>query len=252
MYEYAAISDIGPKANINDDRILVNGKILDSGLINGKIIEPYTILAVADGVGGLQRGYEAAEMTLHTIADLNKPGLGRQDIRNAVECANKSVIQKQVEMNNPNALRTTLAAVYISESDCYVVNAGDSRVYRLRDGELVQLSKDHSVVQNMIDTGELNIDESYSHPKRNVITKCLGDESRVNARIVDYSDDIQINDLFVICSDGISDCLRDYEIANIVADLRISLQDACRKLVNKAIDNGSTDNISVCLLRKEN
>lgn len=252
MFEFAAITDIGSKINVNDDRILVNESIIDAGSIVGKITNPFLIMAVADGVGGLQMGYEAAEITLRCLSQLNKPGLGRVDIRCAVEKSNRSIIQRQVELRNTSGLRTTLAAVYISEDICYVINAGDSRVYRYRDNMLEQLSKDHSIVQNMIDTGEITIEEAYLHSKRNVITKCLGEEEKVNARIVDYSEDIWLKDLFVICSDGISDCLRDFEIASIVADAEISLLDACKKLVEMAKDNGSTDNISICLFRKEN
>lgn len=252
MYEFAAISDIGPRFKINDDRILVNDRILDNSEIDGKIENSFLIAAVADGVGGLQMGYEAAEISLKSVSGLNQSGLGRQEIRSAVETANKRILQRQREINNASALRTTLAAIYISDEICYVINAGDSRVYRLRDKKLELLSKDHTVVQNMIDSGELTVEEAYTHPRRNVITKCLGDEEKVNARIVDYSNDLKLNDIFIICSDGISDCLRDSEITAIIVDTKFSLQNACKEIINKAIDNGSTDNISVCLLRKEN
>lgn len=252
MFEFAAITDIGPKFSANDDRILINERIIADGSINGKINNTFLIIAVADGVGGLQMGYEAATISLQSLSELNKPGLSRVDIRRVVEVANKNIIHRQDELDNANGLRTTLAALYISDNVCYVINAGDSRVYRYRENILEQLSKDHSIVQNMIDTGEITIEESYSHPKRNVITKCLGEEEKVNARIVDYTDDIKANDIFVLCSDGISDCLWDSEIASIVAENELSLQDICKKILCKAIDNGSTDNISICLVRKEN
>lgn len=252
MYEFAAITDIGPKFSVNDDRILVNERIIDDGSLEGNVSNTVLVAAVADGVGGLQRGYEAADISLNSLLELNKPGLGRTDIREAVESANRKIIHRQEELHDVNGLRTTLAAIYLSDNVCYVINAGDSRVYRYRQKILEQLSKDHSIVQNMIDIGEITVEESYLHPKRNVITKCLGEEAKVNARIVDFTDDIKEKDMFILCSDGISDCLRDPEMAGIVGENGLSLLDMCRKILNKAIDNGSTDNISICLVRKEN
>lgn len=251
MFEFAAITDIGPKCSMNDDRILISKRVINNGSADGKIIEPFFIVAVADGVGGLQMGYEAAEISLRSISELNRPGLGRVDIRSAIEVSNQKVIQRQLEMDSSTGLRTTLAALYISDDICYVINAGDSRIYRFRDNTLEQLSKDHSIVRDMIEAGEITIEESYLHPKRNIITKCLGEEEKVNARIVDYTNDLKEKDIFILCSDGISDCLRDSEMLDIIVKEEISLHDICTRLIKKAINNGSKDNISVCLVRKE-
>ncbi len=151
----------------------------------------------------------------------------------------------------PDGLRSTLAALYVDGETVYVINAGDSRVYRFRSGELVQLSKDHSVVQNYIDMGEITEEESYSHPKKNLITKCIGNEERVNARIVDFSEDLQLGDMFILCSDGLSDCLRTREMRVMLNEDNKPLSELCRLLTKKAIEKGSTDNISICLMRKE-
>lgn len=253
MYNYAAITDIGPRFAVNDDRILVGNAIVSDGEIEGTIHDKFVLVAIADGVGGLQMGYEAAELTLCHLSNLNQPEMGRMNIRNTVESTNQKVISLQAELNINDGLRTTLAALYIDGQVAYVINAGDSRVYRFRNNFLEQLSKDHSVVQNLIDTGEITEEESYSHPKRNVITKCIGEEDKVNARIIDYSQDVFPDDLFLLCSDGISDCLRIEEMNEILLNRReMSLIEICRELINKALDNGSIDNISICLMKKEN
>jgi serine/threonine protein phosphatase PrpC len=252
MFEFAAITDVGPYFQINDDRVMINGQIISDGMIDGKSDGACMVAAVADGVGGLQRGYEAAEIALEAIAELGQPGLGRAGIRRIMESANQKVIDRQNETNIRNGIMTTIAAIYFCNEACYVINAGDSRVYRYRDGTMEQLSKDHSAIQNMIDTGEITVQEARSHPKRNVVTKCLGAEAKLNARIVDHTNEVLVNDMFLICSDGISDCLTDGELLHVAAERGISLTEMCKHFLNQAIDHGSTDNISICVIRREN
>lgn len=252
MYRYAAISDIGPEFQTNDDRILIGNTLLHEGKISGISNESFLAAGVADGVGGLQMGYKAAEIALEYFSELNKPGIERTDIRNSVENANDAIISTQNAWQKPDGLRTTLAAVYLSDCSSYIINAGDSRVYRLRNGKLECLSKDHSVVQNLVDSGDISEEEAFYHPQKNVITKCLGNEERVNARIIDISGEVFENDLFLICSDGIADCIKNNDLEGIILDnSRKSIMEICEIMVQKALTNGSTDNISVCLIRKE-
>lgn len=252
MYSYAAIVDKGPVFEVNDDRVLIGNTIIKEGEFEGKIQDNYIFLAVADGVGGLQLGYEAAELTLKTVSELFQPNMDRVSIRNYIEEANQKVIFRQKEIGRRDGLRTTLAALYIDEKRVYVANAGDSRVYCFRNGKLQQLSKDHSVVQNLIDVAEITEEESYTHPKRNVITKCIGEEDRVIARIIDGSEELCIGDVFLLCTDGISDCLRINKIEDILINRNErSLIEICRDIFQNAINNGSKDNISICLVRKE-
>ncbi len=253
MYRYAAYTDKGPVFEVNDDRVAVGNEITGNGGFSGVTDEPVIFAGVADGVGGLSRGYEAAEITLRTLTAINKPGVERTEITDSIEKANRIIRSRQTELNIEDGLRTTLAAIYIDNDVLFVINAGDSRVYRLRDGRLEQLSKDHSVVQNYIDTGKITEEESYDHPKRNVITKCIGDEDRVNARIIDLSGSLRDNDMFMLCSDGISDCIRTPEAEQLfMSGENDDLGHICRSFVQKAIENGSTDNISICLVRREN
>ena len=251
MFSFAALTDRGPVFEVNDDRILVGRNVIGSGEYSGIMESDHILLAVADGVGGLMKGYEAAEETLKMLSQLNRPGIERVDIKECVEKANELIRCRQAQLNMPDGLRSTLAALYVDGETVYVINAGDSRVYRFRSGELVQLSKDHSVVQNYIDMGEITEEESYSHPKKNLITKCIGNEERVNARIVDFSEDLRLGDMFILCSDGLSDCLRTREMRVMLNEDNKPLSELCRLLTKKAIEKGSTDNISICLMRKE-
>jgi protein phosphatase len=252
MFRYAAISDIGISFDTNDDRIYVDGQIVDDNSCSGLKNTDYIFAAVADGVGGLARGYEAAEITLDYMKNLDADDVDRDNIRSAIESANKIVIMKQSELGLLNCLRTTLAAVYINKKQLYVINAGDSRVYRLRKDSFKQLSKDHSLVQLMIDTEQISVEESYTHSQRNIITKCIGQEEFVNARIVDFSEDYHEDDLYMICSDGVSDAMRNDELKDLILTYKdFSLLDICKAIIDNSKICGSEDNISVCLVRKE-
>jgi protein phosphatase len=253
MYTYAAITDVGTQYLINDDRILIGNQLIREGCASGTVEENYMLAAICDGVGGLAMGDAAAEESLLCLCALNKQGIERSDIRRTVEVANKKVLARQSALNRADGLRTTLAAIYLDGNVLYVINAGDSRVYRFRNHEVTLLSKDHSIVQNLIDTGEITEEEARIHPKRNVITKCIGDEERVNARIIDLTDDIQNGDIWMLCTDGITDCLIDADIREVLNGNRSTgLLDCCKMLIDEAIKNGSADNLSVCLIRKEN
>ena len=164
----------------------------------------------------------------------------------------KRYISPNVKENTLNRFFTTIAGLYADEEHLFVCNAGDSRVYRLRYEYLMRLSKDHSWVQEKIDSGEITPEEAFYHKRKNVITNCIGNTKKVNPRVVDLSDDMQERDLFLICSDGISDALKDEEIRDILVQYRNSdkLKECCQKLRDIAIAHGSEDNISAILIRK--
>lgn len=232
---------------MNDDRILVNGEILASGAIAGRIERPWLYAAVCDGVGGMAQGYKAAEQTLQVMKILDADGMRRGDIRQAAEQANLTVRKTQIATNQKNGMRATLAGLYLSGDASYVVNAGDSRVYRCREGKLTRLSRDHSVVQNLLDTGEITEQEAWHHPQRNVITKCIGDDERVNARIIELTGDVAENDRYLLCSDGVTDVLAD-EVIEHCMSLADNPEKTCRELLDLSLGAGSTDNISVCII----
>lgn len=253
MYTYAAKVDIGVSEDQNDDRALVSSILLTDGEISGKIEKQEVVAAICDGVGGLAQGYRAAMTTLERISHLNKSDITLEQIQTAIEESNTRVRNIQSIENLHNAMMSTIAGVY-SDGDRFIVfNAGDSRVYRFRFKYIMQLSKDHSLVQDLIDLGEITPEEAKNHEKKNVINKCIGCEERVNARVMDMSGDFAEGDILIICSDGISDVLSDQDIKDIVLVHKQDeeLNDCCKKIYENAIEKGSLDNLSVILLRKE-
>lgn len=253
MYTCAAKVDIGVCEGHNDDRMLLGGKLIDSGTVTERIEGQMLLAAVCDGVGGRANGYAAAEITLRFLAFLNRTGVGGDTLRNAIEEANNRVRAYQREQNLLDGARTTLAGVYAEGNGLYVFHAGDSRVYRFRHRYLMQLTKDHSYVQDMIDLGELTVEEAMRHPKRNLIHKCVGHEETVNPKISYYEDDFEENDILMLCSDGISDVLTNREIREIILNHKEDpeLGACCEAIYQQAICNGSRDNLSVMLVRKE-
>lgn len=252
MYTYAAITDIGSYYAKNDDRILVADEVLSEGGSSGIWEKEYFLAAICDGVGGLTCGYEAAQTGLLSLRELSGRHPDRSSVRSAVETANTAIRRKQEQLGLVNGMRTTLAGISVYGKDAYVFNAGDSRVYLYREERIRQLSKDHSVVQELIDTGKLTREEARMYPDRNLITKCLGEEDRVNARIIDMTGEIQAGDVFLLCTDGITDSVPDEELEELLrTGEELPLDIVCRQITDRAMKNGSTDNISVCIFRKE-
>lgn len=253
MYTYAAKVDIGVSEEQNDDRALIASILLTDGEISGKIEKRAVVAAICDGVGGLAQGYRAAMTTLERISHLNKQNVTINEIQDAIEEANNRVRNIQSIENLHKAMMSTIAGIYSDENKFIVFNAGDSRVYRFRFKYIMQLSKDHSLVQDLIDLGEISTDEAKCHKQKNIINKCIGYEEKVNARIIDMSGDYLEGDILVICSDGISDVLSDSDIKNIIIEHKSDddLKECCQHIYNEALQNGSLDNLSVVLLRKE-
>lgn len=253
MYTYAAKVDIGVSEEQNDDRVLVASILLTDGEISGILDSENIIAAICDGVGGLAQGFRAAMTTLERVSHLNKTGISIDQIREAIEEANTRVRNIQSIENLHNAMMTTIAGVYSDGERFIVFNAGDSRVYRFRYKYFMQLSKDHSLVQDLIDLGEITPEEAKLHKNKNVINKCIGCEESVNARIIDMSGEFSNGDILLICSDGISDVLSDQDIKDIIIEHKQDedLKDCCINIYKKAIEKGSFDNLSVILLRKE-
>lgn len=253
MFSYAAKVDIGVHEEENDDRVLVGKTLLSDGVISGKSSEPYLLAAVCDGVGGLSRGYRAAEITLDVMQYLQRQNVDEKAIRNGIEEANRRVLLSQQEENCTEGMRSTISGFYADGQKLLVFNAGDSRVYRFRYKYLMQVTKDDSLVQDMLELGELTEEEARFDPRRNIINKCIGDSAAVQPKIVDLSDDFSVGDLLLVCSDGISDVLEHQVIQQTLyqhkADPDLSL--CCERLISLAIEQGSQDNMSVIVVRKE-
>ena len=252
MYTYAMKVDIGVSEKQNDDRALLSDILLMGSCLSGKLEQDSVIAAVCDGVGGLEQGYRAAMCCLERISHLGKADITKEEIHEAIEEANVRIRNMQSMEKLHRGMMTTVAGLYANAEKFFVFNAGDSRVYRFRYKYLMQLSKDHSLVQDMMDMGEITPEEARYHEKKNVINKCIGLEEVVNARIIE-DEDYTEGDIILICSDGISDVLCETELKEILFEYgeEENLDTCCEKIVEKAIQNGTQDNMTVILLRKE-
>ena len=253
MFVYSALVDIGVSEKHNDDRATVNGRMLDSGEICGSTEEGYILAAVCDGAGGVRQGGRAAHISAELISQENRSGLTAGELRAAIEDINRRILEISDKEDAKGELMTTVAGVYISGEDFMVFNAGDSRVYRLRGQYLRQLSKDHSYVQDLVDIGKITPEEAQMHPNKNIINKFIGINDTVSPRIKEYTEDVLIGDIYMICSDGISDVLDKETIAGILVphSRDAELSDACRALRDAAVSAGNLDNMTVILIRKE-
>ncbi len=252
MYTYGIKVDIGVEEHRNDDRAMAGTLLVEDGTVTGQIPEDYISAIVCDGVGGLADGYKASSLTLEKCKVLQKPGTTPDEILALIEECNRAIIEKRTA-EGTTGMMTTIAGIYADADHFYVYNAGDSRVYRQRHRYLMLLSKDHSLVQDLVDLGEITPEEARTHERKNVITKCLGYADVCNPRIVDLEGDLAPGDLIMICSDGIYDDLEDAEIRDILRKHKNDeqLDACCEELYSLAIAHGSKDNLSVVVVRKE-
>ena len=201
------------------------------------------IAVLADGMGGLNAGEVASRIAVDTVFTAL---LSRQPLADAVLAANERVFESARSNAAWRNMGTTLIAARIGAGELSFANVGDSRIYRYRGGQLEQLSQDHSVVQQLIDSGALSEEEAWLAPNRNIITRALGIEAVVEVDL--HSVPLAPADLFLLCSDGLSDMLRLADLQALFerhADAPAQLVDA---LVDAANDAGGVDNISVLLV----
>ncbi|MEW5705628.1 MAG: Stp1/IreP family PP2C-type Ser/Thr phosphatase [Actinomycetota bacterium] len=232
---YAALTDVGKKRNLNEDSYLANG----------------TIFAVADGMGGHRAGEVASVIALDAL----RAGLGRRTkdpaekrLVDAIKFANKKVREKAIRDRTRFGMGTTLTAAFLHGEKLYIGHVGDSRIYLLRDGKLKKLTNDHSLVAQMVESGQLKPEEAEVHPHKSIITRAIGSEADVEVDIL--IEDVMDNDRFLLCTDGLTTMLTDDEIAEVLRDID-DLNSACRELVDWANDRGGNDNITVILLESK-
>lgn len=207
---------------------------------------------VCDGMGGASGGNIASSTAVKIISERitssYKAGMGGSSIKNiltsAIAAANIEVFDESRADEALAGMGTTVVAAVISDGVLYVAHAGDSRAYILSKGLLKQITKDHSFVQEMVDTGRLTPDEAKDDPRKNIITRALGvgDELRV-----DFCEEfIDKDDVVLICTDGLTNYVSIEEIISLTSDGKFN--DFSERLVNKANENGGGDNITVVTL----
>lgn len=203
------------------------------------------IALVADGMGGHRAGEVASSMAASIIRACAHKAAGREiSVKTAVAWvrqANRAIYRAANEDLSRSGMGTTLTFLYFMQGHAMLAHVGDSRCYLVRKGEIYQLTKDHSLVAELVRKGEITEEEARYHPYRNIITRALGtdDTVAVDAQDIDTED----GDLFLLCSDGMSNYARDEEMRAILLDN--APEQACEKLVELALERGGRDNITV-------
>jgi PPM family protein phosphatase len=207
------------------------------------------IYAVADGMGGAQAGEVASQIAAQAFEPQLREGQApERQLKRIVQNANKRIHELAQDDDSRAGMGTTLTAALIGEDEVSLAHVGDSRAYRLRDGELTQLTSDHSLVEELRRQGRLTDEQAADHPQRSIITRALGPEPDVNVDTMTVP--AKDGDLFLLCSDGLTTMVPEPRIAEIIngAD---DLNTAVRRLVQEANRRGGRDNITVVLFKVE-
>lgn len=232
-------TDVGQKRKMNQDYVFVS----DSPVGNLP-----NLFVVADGMGGHNAGDYASSHAVQTLVDEIRDDRDFNPIkiiRHAIETANTEILNQAQNDVSLRGMGTTMVVATIVGHYAYVANVGDSRLYIIQD-RIHQVTKDHSLVQEMVRMGELKAEEAKNHPDKNIITRALGAERTVDIDFFDLK--LEPNSTILMCSDGLSNMVEDAKIEEIVFDSEISLERKGRKLLREANQNGGKDNIAVILV----
>ena len=256
VIQSAVINNKGGVRRNNEDNFCLNGTIMqrekmdDGANISGISKEPVQLYAVCDGMGGTDNGEDASYAAVNILAE-RKEECGRWIEKSEFTKVLRSIsdrIYKRSEQKGKKSGTTIVSMVWNREKAIFV-NVGDSRIYRMRNHKLEQISLDHSKVQRMISMGVLDPEQAKTHPDRHVITQYLGMPSEV--RISPYyvtDSSVKENDLYLMCSDGLTDMVEDAKIAEIL-NTESEPRKAAQALIKEALENGGRDNVTVMVLR---
>lgn len=241
--EWAAKTHIGKIRDKNEDSYYVEEK-------NNHIF------IVADGMGGHNAGEIASEMAiqkvskfiddkLHGISLINDEDISNL-IRKAIDKGNSEIYRQALSFENWDGMGTTITMALFLNDRVYLGHVGDSRAYLLRNGELTQLTEDHTLVGELVKNGSITEVEAKNHPKRNVITKALGTQISPLPDIISY--DLYDGDIIILCTDGLTNAVDNHLIKKSFLN-SLNLQVACDNLVDQANKKGGFDNITLIAIR---
>ena len=252
IIEVANVSDTGLKRPHNED-----SAVTDSGL---------GLAIVADGMGGYKAGEVAsaiaAQLILNEVragivggeasATAVSAGMSRASllIRDAVAKANAEVFRTAQEIPQCQGMGTTVVVVFYHGAKVSIAHVGDSRVYRLRGNDFKQITRDHSLIQELIDRGFFTPEEAAENTPKNLVTRALGIEQTVEVDVQEQ--DLESGEIYLLCSDGLNDMVDDEEIHLTLSKYSANLLQAATELVRLANEKGGKDNISVVLVRPQN
>lgn len=240
----AGCTDTGRKRANNEDSFLVEA-------IKGKRRTISSLICVvADGMGGQEYGEVASQTAIATFhgqtGNLHKANTASGWLDHSTRLAHSEVKRQGANLNVSTGMGSTLVAGLFANDRCFLANVGDSRAYLLRQGRINRLTRDHSLMEIMLERGLIQPDEVYSHPRRGEITHFLGQNEEVTADLYEMA--VQREDVILLCSDGLWEMVRDPDIESILA-ANADPGQAARKLVDAANQAGGADNITVIVTR---
>lgn len=206
------------------------------------------LFAVADGMGGHEAGEVASEITINTLNDLAPQSADAEALARAVVAANLNVIKAPSQGVGREGMGTTLTAAILEKERLVIAQVGDSRAYLLHNGSLQQLTRDHSLMADMIEAGQLTEAEARVHPNRSVITRAIGSDPHMQPDL--YELNVETGDRLLLCSDGICGMIEDHEIASIMHQAP-SAQSCADQLVEAALAAGGFDNATAVVVDVE-
>jgi serine/threonine protein phosphatase PrpC len=245
--DLAEITDTGRVREHNEDAI---GSLPDIGL-----------MVLADGMGGYNAGEVASGIAVQIVTELAAVGATREErhgvdphsgmmrqsivLRDAIYRANKIIYQTAQSQTHCEGMGTTIVACMFYDNKVSIAHVGDSRAYRLRGGELEQVTLDHSLLQELVDRGFYSAEEAQRSTNRNYVTRALGVEPTVEVEVHEY--EVLPGDIYLLCSDGLCDMVEDDDIHLTISTFNASLDVVGQQLVDLANDHGGRDNVSVML-----
>lgn len=238
MKAYAK-TDVGAQRNTNQDFVYFSLEPV------GKLPN---VFIVADGMGGHKAGDYASRYSVETFLDSVRNSAQKDTIsilQEGISVANESLIARAKESIEREGMGTTFVVTTVIDHSLYIANVGDSRLYLIGSDNITQVTRDHSLVEFMIDNGEIDRKDARLHEKKNIITKAIGADTEVAPDIFEVEYDKF--DKVLLCSDGLSNMMEDDEIMRI-ANGSGSVEERVLALIDKANENGGKDNISVVLL----
>lgn len=236
-------TDVGRIRSMNQDAVFSS---------DGKIGKLPNVFVVADGMGGHNAGDRASCCAIETfLSSVRRQKREKNPVRiieKAMTRANERVYTEANSEERYSGMGTTMVVAAVDHDTLYVANVGDSRLYLIRGTEIRQITRDHSLVEEMIRGGCLTREEGWHHPDKNVITRAIGVGDKV--QIDFFEEEMEKGDTILMCTDGLSNMVSDEEICELIGEAD-DLKSAGENLVKKANENGGSDNITVLLMRKQ-
>ena len=232
-----SITDVGKVRKMNQDYVFATDE--PQGTLPN-------LLVVADGMGGHKAGDFASKFTVETLKEEIKHSLKegpKEVLLDAVQMVNKKLIETAEKDIKLDGMGTTLVAATVIDHTLHFINVGDSRLYLINQ-EVKQLSRDHSLVEEMLRLGGISEEEAKHHPDKNIITRAIGVKEDVEADYYEYA--LKKGDVILMCTDGLCNMVNEDEIFTIIKSAR-DIVEAGQLLINRANENGGKDNIGVVL-----